>query len=164
MSFSRQRGRPKRTTPIGKDKGTAELQFKRALNLTMEPLDLCFSKGLITDEQRNAGSRFRWLYTLKFGAPTVSAYDPGHPGGKACKHEDSKWLANRHAEYNHIIQELERNKCRKITTDTCILEQMPSFLTSPAIRLKRTKTTAYKELNRLIYGLDLISGFFKKQN
>ena len=163
MKFSRRRGRPKRTNPIGKDKGTAELQQKREANLTSEPLDLCLAKGLINEEQHNAGIRLRWLYTLKLGAPTISAYNPGEAGGASCKYDDETWLAYRQEEYNLILALLDKNKCRNIIVNTCIMGQAPGFLTAYTASLQRPRTLAYKELNLLIKGLDLISTLKKKR-
>ncbi len=66
----RKRGRPKNTgTNI--DKGTIELQRKRKDNLTIESLDLCLQKNIITPIEHMSGIKLRWIYTLRFGVPTI---------------------------------------------------------------------------------------------
>ena len=86
LSFSKKRGRP-RVEKEKNDYGTLELRNKRLLELTTEPLDLCFKKQLITIEEHEAGIRLRWLYTLKFGSPDISAYS-FEPAGSSCFRND----------------------------------------------------------------------------
>lgn len=161
MAFSRRRGRPKKVSE-GIDKGTAELRAKRNQNITTEPLDLCLNRGLITTEQHNAGIRFRWLYTLKFGAPTISSYSPDDTGGHSCKYEDTSWIARKQAEYNLIIQTIEKNKTRKTVMDICIFSLMPDFLNNKLAYLSGRNISSEKELNLLINGLDSINNLRKK--
>jgi hypothetical protein len=163
MSFSRRRGRPKKIITDAKDKGTIELQSKREYNVTTEPLDLCFSKGLINIEQHNAGVRLRWLHTLKLGAPSVSAYAIGELGGRVCKYEDSVWLANRQEDYNSILKELSKGGSRKIVVDVCIYGIMPKFLFSAPRNLKHLNLSMYNDLNLLINGLDSIASLHNKK-
>jgi len=157
MAFSRRRGRPKRSNTQGKDIGTKELIEKRKLNLTVEPLDLCFPRGLINEQQHNAGIRLRWLYTLKFGAPTISSYSPDNIGGNSCKYEDSGWLHRRQNEYNIIIENLERKKARKTVVDICVFSRMPEFLYKVPVKLRKDSLSNYKQLDLLISGLDEIN-------
>jgi hypothetical protein len=42
----KKRGRPKNITPVV-NKGTPELQAKRQMNLTTEPLDMCLKRILL---------------------------------------------------------------------------------------------------------------------
>lgn len=154
MAFSRRRGRPKKPYE-GADKGTAELREKRSQNLTIEPLDLCLNRGLITEQQHNAGIRLRWLYTLKFGAPTISSYCIDDIGGHSCKYEDSSWTARRQSEYSLIIQALKENGSRKTVMDICVFSLMPTFLASNIHGLNNN-LYSIKELNLLTYGLDAI--------
>ena len=161
MAFSRRRGRPKKTYEIGKDKGTSELQTKRMHNLTIEPLDLCFSKGLINEQQQNAGIRLRWLYTLKFGAPTISSYIPDDAGGHSCKYEDNNWMAKRQTEYNNILHLLDKAKSRQIVMDVCIFSRLPAFLYEK-ISIHKPHQQHYKELTLLVSSLDSIDKLLKK--
>jgi len=54
--FSRRRGRPRQNIQEN-DKGTFELRQKRNLGITIEAIDLCLKKSLITQEQHNAAMR-----------------------------------------------------------------------------------------------------------
>ena len=157
MAFSKRRGRPKKINHNSYDKGTIELIEKRKSNLTTEPLDLCFQRGLINEQQHNAGMRLRWLYTLKFGAPTISAYSPDNLGGHSCKYEDNGWMKRRQNEYHLIIELLERNKARKIVMDICVFNRMPSFLYKVPKNFRCNNLATYKELQLLIFGLDEIA-------
>jgi hypothetical protein len=156
MTFSRRRGRPKSIALKNNDKGTKELIEKRKFNLTTEPLDLCFWRGLINEQQHNAGIRMRWLYTLKFGAPTISSYSPDNLGGHSCKYEDSGWLQRRQSEYSLIIEQLNRHKARKIIIDICVFSRMPEFLYKAPANFHKHSLSIYKELELLIIGLDEI--------
>lgn len=147
MKFSTRRGRPRKEKQ-GKDLGTIELQNKRKTGLTSEPLDLCLARGLITEVQHSAGLRLRWLYTLRLGAPNISAYSP-EKGGKLCKYEDSGWLARKQLEYKKMLAALDKTGARRIVANVCIMGHMPLFLIS---------THSYiNELKLLQEGLDSIS-------
>lgn len=159
MKFTTRRGRPRKEN-TGKDKGTAQLQEKRKTGLTTEPLDLCLSRGLITQEQHNAGIRLRWLYTLKMGAPTISAYSP-ESGGKICKYEDAGWLARKQAEYQLMLDILDKTKSRKIVIDTCIFSNTPTFLYDKPEHLRIKNLASTKELELLKDGLEALAGIKK---
>ncbi len=156
MVFNRRgRGRPKNPDKNKKDKGTKELQSKRALNITTEPLDLCLQKDLITSQQHVAGLRFRWLYTLQFGSLGVSAYSPDDLGGHSCRYNDEEWLAKRKIEYIKMIRELRYTGAKKIVMDVCIFGIHPSFLVTEWC-LKRPNLLPYKELCLFRNGLDVL--------
>ena len=137
---------------------------KRKANITTEPLDLCFQRGLINEQQHNAGIRLRWLYTLKFGAPTISSYSPDNVGGHSCKYEDNGWMWHRQLEYKLMIERLEKSKARKIVVDICIFSRMPQFLYKIPDNLKMTNLVTLKDLKLFQDGLDEISSqdFTKK--
>jgi hypothetical protein len=156
MAFPRRRGRPKRTNPTSIDKGTIELMEKRKAGITSEPLDLCWSRGLINELQHASGIRLRWLYTLRFGAPTLSAYSPDRLGGHSCKYEDGEWLRKRQNEYRVIIEHLEKKRLREIVVDVCVFSRMPEFLYKSPGKLGSNQLNLYKDLNSLICGLDEI--------
>jgi hypothetical protein len=164
MKFSKNRGRPKRTFAIGKDKGTAELREKRKSGITTEPLDLCAERGLINTKQHNAGIRLRWLYTLKLGAPCISAYCADNVVGRSCKYEDIFWLKQRQSEYTHIIQELEKNKARRIVMDICIFNRMPDFLYKIPNKINIRSLHNYKDLEVFVMGLDVIANMLNNKN
>ena len=72
MAFSTRRGRPPRPRLDDNDNGTPELQFKRALGVTREPIDLCLERNLITPDHHWCSLHLRWLYTLRYGAPAIT--------------------------------------------------------------------------------------------
>lgn len=104
--FSTRRGRP-RTPRITQDTGTPELRQKHAAGATSETIDLCLRHHLITEAQHRAALHFRWLYTLRFGAPSVQALDLTSPRERAAPQEDTAWLQARQQEYRHAAQALE---------------------------------------------------------
>ena len=105
MGFTSRRGRPKSKEKMEikgreeKDFGTAELQARRAKGLTAEPIDKCKEKNIISDEQYGAALHFRWLYTLRFGAPGVSAIDLDGFKGRDIRNNDEIWQSEREKEY-----------------------------------------------------------------
>lgn len=163
MGFSKTRGRPKRNFTPGKDKGTAELRAKRQANITTEPLDLCALRGLINEEQQNAGIRLRWLYTLKLGAPSIKAYSADNLSGRSCKYEDEYWLQQRQLEYKLIIDELEKTKARKIVMDICIFNRMPDFLYKIPTKVNLYNLQNYRDLELFVSGLNYIAQTLTKE-
>jgi hypothetical protein len=150
------RGRPK-TKLYEKDFGTPELQAKRNNQQTSEALDLCLEKRLISSEQHSAGIRLRWLYTLIFGPPVISGYDPSDLGGKfQSKYNDDNWLKSKKVEYIEAIEGLKSSLTINIVMNTCIFNQYPKFLINNSIQID-----AYKDLSKLQLGLDIIDSVFK---
>ena len=98
IHLMRKRGRPKIEKPTI-DLGTPELIMKRLMGETAEALDLCYERGIISKEQHWCGIHFRWLYTLRYGAPGVRAVDTTHFGGFEPKDDNSEWRAAREQEY-----------------------------------------------------------------
>lgn len=105
--FSTRRGRP-RTRNCAPDKGTPELRKKRAETLTSEAIDLCYRRGLITERAHRHALHFRWLYTIRFGAPAVQALDISQSQhGRHQTTEDSPWRIARQQEYRQAAMALE---------------------------------------------------------
>ena len=104
MAFNRKRGRPKvPEASERKDLGTQELIKKRAYQITSEAIDLCLHKGLITTEQHWCALHLRWLYTLRYGVPSVKAIDPTHFGGKELVSDSLEWRREREREYMEAL-------------------------------------------------------------
>ncbi|MCE3233456.1 MAG: hypothetical protein K0R98_1713 [Rickettsiaceae bacterium] len=163
MGFSRKRGRP--CAPREKtDKGTKELQEKRARNHTIEPLDLCLKKQIIESSEHEAGIRLRWLYTLRFGAPDISAYQP-EMRGKSCFHaDDEEWLHARHLEYKNALVELEKIGAKRVVINICIFNQRAAFLlpatadtTHYQLRLRHATFRKFKD------GMEVLAGVLGKR-
>ena len=68
----RRRGRPAQPR-VEVDKGTPELRRHRQQHATVEPLDRLLQQGLLTVPQHQCALRLRWLYTLRYGAPTLQS-------------------------------------------------------------------------------------------
>ena len=92
------------------DRGTPELAAKRSHDQTAEVIDVLYKNGAITENEHWCALHFRWLYTLRFGSPTIHAVDfdgqrhytpPGHE-------EDPDWKAERNAEYRIIADVLHQ--------------------------------------------------------
>jgi hypothetical protein len=128
MAFSSKRGRPALNRPKN-DTGTKELAARHARGLTLEPLDLCLKRGVISEAQHRAGIHFRWLHTLRFGAPTVSAYDAANLGGKVTgMNNDLAWKAEREREYEEAVVALKHINAYACVSNLCIFGRYPKFL------------------------------------
>jgi hypothetical protein len=130
MGFSRKRGRPS----IDREKndiGTKELREKVAKNFTIEPLDLCLKKSLINTDEHKTGIRLRWLYTLRFGSPGISAYHPENIGQSCFRSDNDLWLSARYSEYENMLSALEKINSKRIVMNICIFNQRVPFLTAP---------------------------------
>lgn len=157
MGFSTKRGRPASNLPKH-DHGTKELREKHAQSLTTEPLDLCLQRNLISVEQHNAGIRLRWLYTLRFGAPTISAYQPENPGASCFRQDSEEWLHARYREYEHHIRELTRIQARRLILNVCVFHQMPRFL-KPIHQLTASENLLrHHQLEKFREGLEVVIG------
>lgn len=163
MGFSRRRGRP----ALQKEKtdlGTAELRFKKAFDITTEAIDLCLKKDLITQEQHQSAIRLRWLYTLKFGSPDISAYSLDGVGASCFRADDEAWLSARHYEYATALKELDLIRAKKIVMNISIFNMFPSFLqrrkldiNSSVLKQNQTQLLKFQE------GLDILCDLFGKK-
>lgn len=127
MRHNTKRGRPKSNVPKH-DLGTPELLAKRHAGLTMEPLDMCLHRGIISSDEHWAGIHLRWLYTVIFGAPTASASDPSATKGKELRSENAKWLCDREREYAGACHVLRQHKALPLVPNICIFGHFPRFL------------------------------------
>ena len=141
------RGRPK----IKKsrfDKGTKELRQKKALEITTHPLDYCLKHKIITYKQYLSGMKLRWLYTLKYGSPTIQSkqltevfFTP--------KEYDQKWLMEKQKLYHETTSELNKVKLASIIADVCI------FLVFP----KGFFLDNYKTKDRFFKGIEMLEKY-----
>lgn len=135
MAFSTQRGRP-RSRPPETDYGTPELRLKHALGLTSEPIDLCLTQRLISEEQHWCGLHLRWLYTLRYGAPSITTrYMDSASTLLPPPEEMQEWRAMREQEYHESILLLRRQKRDGPVMRVCVFNEIPAFL-SPPLRTK----------------------------
>ncbi len=126
--FRSRRGRPPLERPQT-DLGTPELILKRAHGETAETLDLCLERGIITPSQHRYGLRFRWLYTLRYGAPSVSAFDISDPAGgpSSARPDDPQWRLTREAEYHHAATHLKSTGCYVPVMQYCVYNERALF-------------------------------------
>lgn len=153
MRFSAKRGRPRRTHPT-KDCGTPELIRKRQQMITLEPLDICLTKGLITKDDHWAGLHLRWLYTLRFGAPTLSSVDLSQPDGKNITQEDPAWQQARECEYKEALAAMKHSMIRSLVIDICIFHHHPLFLRLPHTAWHHSENAVYREYSAFKEGLE----------
>lgn len=129
MTFRQGRGRPKKPLRLQKDKGTQELQRKRKLAITAEPLDICLKLKLITPEQHWAGVHLRWLYSLRHGALTVKSCMMEKLVGQQTRLEhNTQWLAAREREYNAALRTLASLGYKKQVMNCAVFMQWPGFI------------------------------------
>lgn len=121
MAFSTRRGRPRKDPLIEKtDLGTPELRQKRQLSLTTEAIDLLLQKDIITHDQHWCGLHFRWLYTLRYGAPSVQSLDPASINGMIHPRIYTEWQEEREQEWKAALEILTRYGCLPAVRDCCI--------------------------------------------
>lgn len=162
MGFTTQRGRPK-TRNCTKDTGTPELIMKRLHHVTSETIDLCLAKHIITPVQHWCAVHLRWLYTLKFGAPSVCVRDLTDAGGRETAYDDPQWRAEREEEYRHALEGL-RNICRiEKILDICVHNYRPAFLRNRLVKNSRLciQPRDENELCSYIAALDTLCTMWK---
>lgn len=159
MSFTTRRGRPKHRLD-GPDLGTAELRRKQAAGFTAEPIDLLLSRALISEDQHWCGLHLRWLYTLRYGAPSLTSRYLADQGMPTTPQACEQWRAGREREYHDactLLRERQRYDC---VLRLSVFNELPVFLnpllqerafTQPALA---TKLLASHQ--RLREGLDLL--------
>jgi hypothetical protein len=120
--FSTRRGRPRKVPELRteRDFGTPELRQKRVGHLTMEPIDILLEKGLITREEHWCALHLRWLYTLRYGTPTVKACDPAQVSGILHGRVYTEWQEEREQEWQEALQLLKQRHCLEVTQNCTI--------------------------------------------
>ncbi len=165
MRSKQRAGRPKNVKPKV-DLGTVQLRKKRAEGLTMEALDLALARGVIEQNAHEAGLRLRWLYTLRFGAPNVSAYDPdGRFGGAGVSNQHSpEWNRLRTQEYQQALDNLDKVKAKRLVMWVCVFDKRPLFLRYRMRELAEHHTLYEDALNEqecFKQGMEVLADFFQ---
>lgn len=148
MAFSSKRGRPKTVKPLH-DCGTPELAFKRALGLTQEPLDGCLQRGLIHPHHHRAGLHLRWLYTLRYGAPSIRVIPLNDEGHSPSRSDNPAWRSDREAEYKEAIALLRQLRAYEPVMRLCVFQDWPASLNAAA----PSENQAYQQLITGLTGL-----------
>jgi hypothetical protein len=130
MNFSTRRGRPAKPKEV-LDKGTPELQAKHAAGITREAIDLCLERGLISTEEHWAGLHYRWLYTIRYGAPSVSSHWwrlAGETRSVSSSRDDTQWRMLREQEYHEARALLLERRSYEPVKRIAVYNDVPAFL------------------------------------
>ena len=126
MPFPTRRGRPRKDPTLAqKDLGTPELQRKRQLSETTEAIDLLLQRGQISMPQHWCALHFRWLYTLRYGAPTVQSLDPLRVQGFHAPRTITEWQEDREKEWKDALEMLRRYRCLQVVLDSAVYNEPP---------------------------------------
>ncbi|MFQ3307513.1 MAG: hypothetical protein ACI8ZF_000766 [Candidatus Midichloriaceae bacterium] len=126
----KKRGRPKSTNDKI-DKGTKELQIKKQANITLEAIDLCLNKNIISKKEHAKCMKFRWLYTLKHGAPTLQSKLLQTYLIWTEKQYEENFLKDMYNKYKYVLCELKKNNCDKLILGICVFNNYHKFLLEP---------------------------------
>ncbi|MFZ4124960.1 MAG: hypothetical protein ACOYJ2_02660 [Rickettsiales bacterium] len=164
MAFTSKRGRPKSERPTT-DMGTPELQFKRAHGVTHEAIDICLQKNLISEQQHWCGLHLRWLYTLRYGAPSVSStlrmlYDSHN-----IRPDDPEWRSAREAEFAEAVTMLRAHARYVPVAALAIFNERPLFLDErhkqAAWKSPHAREALLRDYQHLTEGLTLLENHWK---
>lgn len=167
MAFTTRRGRPRQSIREATDLGTPELRLKHACGITAEPIDQCFEKQLITPPQHRAALHYRWLYTLRYGAPQLSQrYADRVDAGPPVTRDDPLWRASREREYHEASEMLRQHRLHRAVAQLVIYNELPVFL-NPRLRKlalhdAAMAETLYHHHSQLCSGLSLLATHWKK--
>lgn len=168
MAFAIKRGRPRLPPRAEKDLGTPELQLKRALDITEEPLDLCLQRGIITPGQHRAGLHLRWLYTLRYGAPVLTTQYEAIASSQKTTTSDDAWRLFREHEYHEATHLLKHHRLYEPVMRICIYHHAPASLDRMKLHAAMGKPELLKRLlftnKELSLGLDLLRTHWHFQN
>ncbi len=143
------------------DRGTEELQHRRTLGLTQEPLDLCLKHELITPDQHAAGMHLRWLFTVCFGVPQAKSLTlaESRPSPRETTEE---WLKKRERDYTHAVAVLAARGLKKAVLNCCVYGKQQEFVTVvPGKQRPRLKVLKnHPALHALREGLALLERCF----
>lgn len=157
MAFTTRRGRPPASHREKNDLGTPELRKKRVQKQTIEPLDLCLEKGIISELHHWCGIHLRWLYTLRYGAPSVSSRDISDVSHGTIRLDDPEWRALREHEYHEAVHLLHKFKNYTHVMNLAVYHELPAFLNASLVQ----KSLEYKAIRDRLNQIkeETISGF-----
>ena len=154
MRFTTRRGRPKSEKSDKIDRGTIQLQQKVGAGHTKEAIDICYDREIINQPEYRAALHFRWLYTVRFGAPDVSAVDlDGYMGKDVSQYTDDFWHEQREKEYAMATERLRSDGALKIIMNVVIFNYFPRFLTGINATSPSQVAQNEKEIIKLSEGL-----------
>lgn len=165
--FSTRRGRPKTVPKPQIDHGTPELAFKRAHGDTTEAIDLCLQRRIITPAHHRSALHLRWLYTIRFGAPSISALDISRSTGAAIITEDDPtWRQAREQNYNEAVTLLKKHDAYDVVMQCCIYNERPIFLrhsaTTQSFNNAELRLTIQHTIDTFLSGLSALTHAWKR--
>jgi hypothetical protein len=132
----------------------------------MEPIDLCLQKQLITTEQHWCGLHLRWLYTLRYGAPSLTTHYIPREEKSGPTEDDPHWRAQREEEYRLAIALLKRGLHYEPVMQLCIYNERPAFLNTALLELAWEQPVLAARLENqrtwLVEGLTLLARHWKR--
>lgn len=160
MAFSSRRGRPPRPVASSTDYGTPELQLKHALGVTREPIDLCLERKLVTPDQHWCSLHLRWLYTLRYGAPSLTTRYADKDSQTAPEEDNSQWRTLREREYHAAAACLQQSGYYDPVMRVSVFNELPAFLNPALMRRAWAEPALAQRLQRshgvLLQGLDVL--------
>jgi hypothetical protein len=156
MGFSSKRGRPK-SANTAKDAGTKELQIKRQQGITLEPVDWCWQRGLIDEEQHQCARKFAWLYRLRHGKPWVTAIDMSGLAGRGLNDDEMLWDAKKEQIYLRAVAALQREHKLTLLLNICVFALPPRYVHG------ERSVTALQEIESFCDGLDVLQKLWVKR-
>lgn len=136
-------GRPRKTgkrTKSGrlvkeKDNGTPRARTIRdwftpgkRQELSTYPLGIMYANGDISDNQREAGCRYAWLFRHKVGGVSVSALDYERQRGKHHDTRSEGFLISLKEELDRCQQALDKLGLREILEEIAVYEDIPHWM------------------------------------
>ncbi len=167
MSFTSKRGRPPAnmaglTLIEGGKQEDIKPKIRPKSRINREPIDICHEKGLISDDQHRAAIHFRWLYSLRFGAPGVSATDYDRMSGRQLRDNDPKWQEEREREYAMAVEKLRMCGALKIVLNLAVFNHVPRYMPRGRISRKDYIHHNLNEIVKLQEGLDILARHWGK--
>ena len=130
------------------DQGTPELQRQKQLGLTTLVIDYLLDVHIINKDQHHGAELLRRLYSMRNGRADISAYDIGFLGGRE-HYVETSWHQEKSQEYKVVIIRLQSINALKLVINTCVYNQVPTFLSNPCVY-------SYNEFSKFKEGLDVV--------
>lgn len=164
MAFSSRRGRPRALSGVP-DTGTPELRRKRDLGITAEPIDLCLTRGIIDADAHRSGLHLRWLYTLRYGAPSITTrYYQADEAVSTMTCE--QWHSAREVEYLVATQLLKSRRLEQPILRLVVYNELPAFLNPWMLKQSWHQPALAERLENLRLqvhdGLELLTKHWRK--
>lgn len=163
IRFINKRGRPKNNRPLH-DTGTPETVMKKLLGITTESLDICLERGIINRKQHWCGIHLRWLYTLRYGIPSVKSTNLTmlkHSKQLPIDNEDPQWRKEREQEYSQAINLLNKTGYAQLIINICIYNERPKFLNLMGENHLPIQPNIKQDLKKIQEGLDILANLWK---